>query len=39
MSCILVIEAATPVNGPAVGDRPLLGGPTVVMPSAVDGFP
>ena len=28
-----------PVNGPAVGDRPWLGGPNVVMLSAVDDPP
>ena len=28
-----------PVNGPAVGDRPWLWGPSVLMLSAVDGLP
>ena len=37
MSCIFsYTETATPLNGPAVGDRPWLGGPTVVMLSAID---
>ena len=39
MSCTvyLATEAATPLNGPVVGDRPWLGGPTVMVLSAVDG--
>ena len=35
----LATEAATPLNGTVMGDRPWLGGPTAVMLSAIDGPP
>ena len=42
MSCVFIAilkQPATPVNGLAMGDHPWLGGPMVVMLSAVDAPP